>query len=205
VEKGSVPIVAPLIVLVVLVVQGLTAPGYDPIRQTISELGTGWAGTRIVSIYGLVLATCVWPPISKALGRRASTVALFAALLLVAVGCFGLGLVDAESGAWNAMTWRGRLHLIFAFAFIFAGIPVACLAASRALPREWRALRVYSLVTGLACLALFVGTLSALEGSRPHPFVTAHLGLIERVYVFAFMIWQCIVSASVASAARRDA
>ena len=190
--------------MAVLLIQGLIAPGYEPLRQTISELGTGWDGTRIVSLYGIVVVTCVWPPLAKRLGTHISTVVLVAALLVVGVGCVGLGQVDAESGAWNAMTWRGRLHLIFAFAFIFAGIPVACLAAWRALPRERRALRAYSVVTGLACLSLFVGTLSALEGSSPHPFVAAHLGLIERVYVFAFLIWQCVVSTAVARSTRKD-
>ncbi len=191
--------------MVVLAVQGLTAPGYDPIRQTISELGTGWAGTRIVSLYGIVVVTCVWQPLSKRLGRNISSVALIVAVLVVGVGCFGLGQVDAESGSWHSMTWRGRLHLIFAFAFIFAGIPAACLAAVRALPRELRALRAYSLITGVVCLALFVGALVALGASPPDRFVTAHLGLIERVYVSAFMMWQCMVSASMVRSTHRDA
>jgi hypothetical membrane protein len=180
-----------------LLYQGAATPGYDPVRQTISELGTGWQGTRIVSLYGLLVLACVWPPISKRLGRSAATTALIAALIVVGIGCLGLGVVDAESGSWNSMTWRGQLHLIFAFGFIFAGIPVACLTASRALPRDWRGLRTYSSITGVFCLLLFVVAVVALSGSSPNDFLTANLGLIERVYVFAFMIWQCIVSASV--------
>lgn len=183
--------------MIVLLIQGITTAGYDPVRQTISELGTGWDGTRILAIYGAAVLLCVWEPIEKALPRRISTGVLVAALVAIAAGCIGLAETDAESGAWNSMKWGGRLHLIFAFVFVFAAIPAACLAAFRALPAAWRGLRIYSLLTGLGCLALLVATLAALGAARPDPYVVSHLGLIERVYVFAFLIWQCIVSARV--------
>lgn len=196
-------IAAPLIVMIVLLIQGVMAPAYDPIRQTISELGTGWGGTRVVSLYGVIVLICVWEPISKRLAPSLAAAALTVGLVLVGLGCFGLGMVDAESGSWNSMTWRGRLHLIFAFGFIFAAIPVACFAAARALPAASRALRTYSWVAGLACLTLFIATLIALSGSPPDPYAVSHLGVIERVYVFAFMIWQCIVSASLTRSLHR--
>lgn len=183
--------------MIALLIQGVTAADYDPVRQTISELGTGWSGTRIVGLYGLVVLLFVWQPIAKALPRPLSAAAVVSALLIVAIGCCGLAETDAESGSWHAMSWRGRLHLIFAFGFVFAAIPAACLAAFRALPAAWRGLRIYSLLTGLGCLALLAATLAALGAARPDPYVVSHLGLIERVYVFAFLIWQCIVSARV--------
>jgi len=94
------------------------------------------------------------------------------------------------------MGWEGRLHLIFAFGCVFASIPVACFAASRALPAEWRGLRGFSLATAFGTFAFLGATLTALNASPPDRWVVAHLGLLERVYVFAFLIWQCIVSAS---------
>ncbi len=184
----------PLLVLGALLIQGATTPGYDPIRQTISELGTGIKGTALISFYGFVVIACVWEPIAKALPTTFSLAMWIAALLLIGLGCFGLGMVAAESWPWHVMTWRGRLHLIFAFVFVFGGIPVACFAASRALPSGWRGLRAYSLATALGSFALLLGTLVALGASPPNPFVASHLGLIERGYVFGFLIWQSVVS-----------
>lgn len=198
-------IAAPLIVMVVMLFLGATTPGYDPIRQTISELGTGWTGTRIIWLYGVLVLTCVWEPIWNRLTQNLPTIALVAALVMIGLGCFGLGAAAPESWPWSSMTWQGRLHLIFAFGFVFAWIPVACLAAARALPVTWRGLRIYSVATGLGCLVLLVSSLVALRASPPNAFVESHLGLIERVYVFAFMIWQCIVSASLARPARERA
>jgi hypothetical membrane protein len=194
-------IAAPLIVMLVLLVQGATTPNYDPIRQTISELGTGWRGTRVVGVYGFFVITCVWEPIAKRLPTNLSVIGLVVCLLAVGIGCVGLSEVPAESGSWNSMTWRGRLHLIFAFGFIFAFIPLACLSGARALPAAWRGLRAYSLATGVVCLAILIGALWALSQVPPSRAVVANLGAIERVYVFAFMTWQCIVSAAVVRSA----
>lgn len=197
-SRATAGIFAPLLVMAALLIQGLATPGYDPIRQTISELGTGWAGTGIVAIYGLLLLVFVIRPMSTALpGKRAAAIGT---LLMIAIGCIGLNFVEAESHSWNSMTWRGQLHLVFAFGFVFAGIPAACFAVSRALPAAWRGLRVYGLLTSLGCAVLLLGTLVALGAKPPTEYVVAHLGLIERVYVFAFMIWQCIVSASLTRA-----
>jgi hypothetical protein len=194
-------IVAPLLVLVALLVFGATTPGYDPIRQTISEFGRGLGGTSTVAFYGFILATCVWKPIAKRLRPSFSLGMLILSFLAIAIGCIGIELAGAESGSWNSMSWQGRLHLIFAFGFVFAAIPVACLSSVAALPSSWRGLRAYSVATGLGCLSLFVGTLASLSGSRPNAFVATHLGLIERFYVFAFLIWQCIVSTRVVRSA----
>lgn len=199
--RNYAAVIAPVLVLAALLFLGATTPGYDPISQTISELGTGIRGTRIIAIYGFIVITCVWEPIAEALGVKVSTAALIFALMVIGIGCFGLGMVAPESWPWNSMTWRGTLHLIFAFVFVFAFIPLACLAASRALPKAWRALRAYSLVMGLGTFVLLGATLTALTASPPNPYANSHLGLIERIYVFAFLIWQCIVSASVARSA----
>jgi hypothetical protein len=196
-------IAAPLVVLAALVIFGATTTGYDPIRQTISEFGPGFGGTSTVALYGALLATLVWEPIAKVMRPSFSSGMLVASLLAIAIGCVGLNFAPAEPWPWNSMGWQGRLHLIFAFVFVFAAIPAACLFAAGAMPAAWRGLRIYSAATGLGSLALFAGTLAALGGSRADPFVSTHLGLIERVYVFAFLIWQCIVSTRVARSAPR--
>lgn len=183
--------------MAVLLIQGGMTPGYDPIRDTISQLGQGWRGTGIIAVYGLALLGVVWESVAKSLPLTFSLAAWIAALVVIGTGCIGLALSVPESFPWNSMTWEGRLHLIFAFVFVFAAIPAACIFASRALPAERGGLRAYSLVTGIGCLVLLVGTLMALRGSPPNPFVESHLGLLERTYVFAFLTWQCIVSASV--------
>lgn len=195
--RNYTAVVAPLVVLAALLFLGATTPGYDPVRQTISELGPGIRGTALISAYGLVLMTCVWPAIAITGGTGISNRAFITAMESIGVGCVGITLFRAESWPWRSMTWQGHLHLISAFVFVFAAIPGAYFAASRALPEAWRGLRAVSLVMGLASLAVLVGTIFALGGSPPNPFVASHLGLIERLYVFSFLVWQCIVSASV--------
>lgn len=199
--RAYVAIVVPLIVLGALLVSGATTPGYDPVTQTISEFGSGLGGTSTVAFYGFVLATCVWQPISKKLSPTFSSAMLVASLLAIAIGCVGLNFVAAEPWPWNSMGWQGRLHLIFAFVFVFAAIPAAYFFASSALPATWRGLRASSLAMGMGTLALLAGTLVALGGPHANPYVATYLGLIERVYVFAFLIWQCIVSTRVIRAA----
>jgi len=199
--RAYAAIVVPLIIIAALVISGATTPGYDPVKQTISEFGPGLGGTSSVAFYGFVLATCVWQPISKRLRPSFSSAMLVASLLAIAVGCVGINFVGAEPWPWNSMGWQGRLHLILAFVFVFAAIPVACVSAAAALPASWRGLRAVSLATGAGCLGLLAGTLMALSGPHPNPFAATHLGLIERAYVFAFLIWQCIVSTRVVRSA----
>ena len=191
-------IVAPLVAIAVLLIQGATTPGYDPILNTISELGSGWRGTGVVAAYGLFVVCFVWEEVARSVPPTGSMAMWISALVAIGIGCMGLAVSSPEPWPWNSMGWEGRLHLIFAFVFVFAAIPIACLAASRALPAAWPGLRLYSLVTGLGSLALLAGALMALRASPPNRFVVTHLGLIERVYVFAFMIWQCIVSTRLA-------
>jgi hypothetical protein len=187
-------IVAPLLVLATLLIFGATTPGYDPVRQTISEFGPGFGGTSTVALYGFALAVCACQPISQAARRSLSSPLLITILMIIAVGCIGISLVAPEPWPWRSMGWQGRLHLIFAFVFVFAAIPAACFVAAEALPTNWRGLRAYSLATGILTFALLGSTLVALSHSPPNQFVATHLGLIERLYVFAFLIWQCIVS-----------
>jgi hypothetical membrane protein len=198
--RAYVGTVAPLLLLGALLIFGATTPGYDPIRQTISELGPGIRGTTLIAAYGLVLMTCVWPTIAMTRGMGISNRVFITSMESIGVGCVGIAVFRPESWPWNSMTWQGHLHLISACAFVFAAMPVAYFAASRALPNDWRRLRFYSLTMGMGSLALVVSTIDALAGSPPNPFAASHLGLIERTYVFAFLVWQCIVSANVVRA-----
>jgi hypothetical protein len=192
---------APLLTLAALLIFGATTPGYDPIRQTISELGPGFGGTSTVALYGFILAIYVWEPISKATRRSLSSPLLTVILMMIAIGCIGISFVAPEPWPWHSMGWQGRLHLIFAFVFVFAGIPAACFVAAEALPADWRGLRAYSAATSVLTFALLGSTLVGLSHSPPNEFVATHLGLIERTYVFAFLIWQCIVSTRVVRSA----
>jgi hypothetical protein len=194
--RAYVAAVAPLLLLGALLFFGAATPGYDPIKQTISELGPGIRGTTLIAVYGLVIMTCVWPPIAMSRGLGISNRVFITSMESIGVGCVGIRVFRAEPWPWDAMGVLGHLHLISAFILVFAAIPVACLAASRALPKAWRAVRFYSIATGLSCLGIFVATLVALGSSPRNPFAASHLGLIERTYVFAFLVWQCIVSAT---------
>jgi hypothetical protein len=178
---------------------GLTAyrPGFDPVRQTISELLVG-PDARLVStmfvIYGLVLLAGVAPSIASAWrGRRG--VALTAAIaVLLAVGCMVLPLAPPEPWPPSSMTWLGVAHL-WAAGVLFTGMPALCLSLAR-LSRDdarWPRFSMVSAAVGALCATIFVAGVIDLA-TNTHGFSATHLGLVERAEVYLFVAWQGVLS-----------
>jgi hypothetical membrane protein len=198
-------IVAPIIFLILLVWSGATRPHYDPVRDTISELTQGRGGVvQQINfwVYGLVLALVIAPDVRRRLRGGMAAMVVYGSLIAIALGCVGVATFAPEPTPVRSMSWSGWLHLVSAIVLVFGMIPAACLGFACAIRHDLRrrGLAVASILVGVTCAVLLVMTLAALgQGSS---LVTARLGLIERVYVFLYLAWQCAASWRLSAAVR---
>jgi hypothetical membrane protein len=184
---------------VVWLVESALRPGYDPVRQWVSQLaltGRGWVMTAafllsgaLIVAFGLVLGRAVRTGPASTWGPRWVVVA---GAGLVAAGLFpidpGLGY---PVGVPETRSWHGALHDA-AGLMVFVGLAVAALVWSR----RWggRAARL----AGVAVLVLWLlaGVLAGLDYGavwRPAP-----AGLAERAALLVGCAW--LAGLSVAAA-----
>jgi hypothetical membrane protein len=191
-------VLAAVQMIVVSTVDGLTRPGYHPMRNWISQLSLGpdgWHGT-------LNLATCGLWVILGAVGlhrradRRAVGLILWCGLCLVSLAVIrtdaGLGF---PPGVPTEHTVRGLIHQLISVTLGVAGIG----AVTRIGPRRWAWL--VAAVTTVSFVAATVLVLLDAGGVVPgNPS-----GLLERVAMFTGLGWIGLVSGRAAwdSSARR--
>ncbi|GAB2941147.1 DUF998 domain-containing protein [Micromonospora polyrhachis] len=190
-------VVGTVLFVVTFLVDGLTRPGYDPVRQPVSALALGPRGwvqvTSFVLCGGLITAS--------ALGLGQATGSLW---LAIAVAVFGLALV--ASGVFpmdpmrgyppgtpdetpSELSWRHHVH-DGAGIVVFAALPTAAIVAVFALDGEvWR---WYSGFTAVAATLLFVGFGQAWEQDSPRT------GLIQRVAIIVGWSWLGVLCAQLA-------
>jgi hypothetical membrane protein len=198
-------IAAPIVFFVLLVMSGASRPGYDPVRDTISELTQGRGGVIQQAnfwVYGLVLALVIMPGFRRRMPAGMARLIACASLVAIALGCLGVASFAPEPSPVRSMSWSGWLHLVSAIVLVFGMIPVACLGFACAFwgDSRQRALAVASTLVAVTCAALLVGTLTAM--GQGNSFVTARLGLIERVYVLLYLVWQSVASWKLGAAER---
>jgi hypothetical membrane protein len=203
--RTYIAIAAPIIFLILLLWSGATRAHYDPVRDTISELTQGRNGVvQQVNfwLYGVVLALVIAPDLRRRMPAGMARLIACGSLVAIALGCLGVASFAPEPAPVRSMSGSGWLHLVSAIVLVFGMIPAACLGCACAIRNDsrQRALAVASTLVAVTCAALLVGTLTALgQGSA---FVTARLGLIERVYVFLYLVWQCVASWKLGAADR---
>lgn len=179
-------VIGPACYVALTVVLGMLWPGYDPVRQTQSELGAVGAPhaaiMNVLGFGGLGLATAAFAVLVSARvapgrWRTAVMVALVAAsagLLLVAVFPCDAGCVD--------VTPSGRIHgTVSAMAAI--GLPVAVALSAGALRHDARfgtSWLVAATVIGIVSLA--AGPLIASDG-------VAAPGLLQRAAMWIPITW----------------
>lgn len=185
---------AAFFVLTFLVLGAVRGEGYDPMRHPVSSLQLGehgWTQTANFVITGLLL-------VAFAVGLRGDGAASGKALPILA-GVIGVGLIgagvfetspvnDYPPGAPTAMTTAGTLHDVFSMGF-FLGLPIACLVMAYrcARARRWGWL-VYSVLTAVAFLALFVVTSTGFT-TPPDPDIAPISGLLQRVTIVVGLAW----------------
>jgi hypothetical membrane protein len=160
----------------------LLVPGYDPLRQTVSEIGqvgspARWPFTAMlvaVALALLVFATAVWTAAPK--GRRAR----IGAVLIAAMG------VSAAGVGWYA--YPHPLHNVFGLSELIgylAPLAVAVARPTRAVGAlSWVAFALLwgSILINLAYLGLFGEPLYSMLGSA----LESVYGLVQRAL---FLIW----------------
>ncbi|UFU04046.1 DUF998 domain-containing protein [Ruania suaedae] len=178
--------------VVVFLLDGLTRPGYHPVRQPVSALALGprgWVQTVNFIGCGTLIAL-------SAIGLQQTVGSLW---LTAAVGVLGLGLV--ASGVFPMDPMRGyppgtpdttpshyslrhRLH-DWAGVPVFAAVPAAAIAAALAL--DELAMVLYSALTALVTAVVFVWFGQAWEADHPRT------GLIQRVLIIAGWSWLAVL------------
>lgn len=146
-------VIGPVLAVLVFTVAGVTRPGYSPVRQAISDLGTrhgGWLVDAVAVAMGLGLIgfavsfTVLMRPVLSA-GVR-----WFAA---VCIALDGLGVVTA--GVFTAAPATVALHTVGSSLGVVTTV-IAFAVVGIALRRKdsWRRWGVYSLTAAVVALAL---------------------------------------------------
>jgi hypothetical protein len=176
---------------------GAARADYDPLRHPISSLAIGeqgWTQTASFFVTGLlVLAFAVGlrrrlsGPGGSRWGPRL--------IGLMAIGLLGAGLfvTDPLNGYPPGTpdfsleyTLTGRLHRLFS-AFVFLGLPGACFVFARFFNRSGRrGWALYSVVTGIAFIVLFVITSAGFAQAAGLADVA---GLFQRITLTVGWAW----------------
>jgi hypothetical membrane protein len=184
--------IGPALFWLVVIVDGLTKPGYDARTQTISELSLGergWAQSANFIVLGLLMLTFAAGlrqlfPAGKASAFGPSLIVLFG-LGFVASGIFP---TDPPRGGATDMTTVGTIHDL-AFLVILAAVIAACFVFARRFSQEsaWRGYGLYSVITGVLVPVLLI----ALIVQGPD---ASFAGVSQRVLVAAFFLWVEVVA-----------
>jgi hypothetical membrane protein len=186
-------VVGPLLFIVTFLVDGATRPGYDPWRNFVSSLATGDRGWIQVTNF------IVWSVLALALSigllrRRVLGPGLLIALYGASVAVAGIFVTDPSlgypPGALPEHTTHGQLHSVAALAaFLLNAVAAAATAAHFVSDPRWLAFVRYSVLTGLAVLALFLASavLPVLDARGVWP--NAPAGLVQRISIIVGLAW----------------
>ncbi|MGC8836920.1 MAG: DUF998 domain-containing protein [Anaerolineae bacterium] len=182
--------------------EGATRADYDPLRHPVSSLAIGeWGWTQSAAFLVTGLLTLAY---AFGLQRRLRSLEgpvwgprLIAA---IAVGLLGAGLfiTDPMNGYPPGTpplplqySVPGRLHRLFS-ALVFLGLPAACFVFGRFFTRRGaRRWANYSVVTGVAFLALFVVTSA---GFAQVPGLVDYAGLFQRLTLTVGWAWLTLLA-----------
>jgi len=196
-------VIAPLLFIVVFLLEGFTRPGYSQWRNFVSQLSTGEGGWMQVANFlvcgALVLLSAIG--LREALkGTRGAIGApvllgLFAITLLVA-GVFSTDpVLGYPPDAPETQTTHGAIHGV-AGLLAFTLLPAACFVmawhfGSQPGSRRWS---VYSIAAGLIVLVMFFasGTTSTMDMSGT--WHNAPTGILQRTAIMTGFTWISIVA-----------
>jgi hypothetical protein len=177
--------------IVVSSVDGLTRPGFDPMRQWVSHLSLGEhgrLGTVNLATCGLWLVLCAAGLRGRA-GRWAAGTVLWCGLSLVALAVVrtdaGLGF---PPGVPVEHTVRGLVHQMISVTLALAGIG----AIARLGPRRpaWIVAGAVTVLFAAATVLVLLDAAGVLPGTPS--------GLIERIALFTGLGWIGVFSARAA-------
>lgn len=185
-------VVGPALFWLVVIVDGLTKPGYDARTQTISELALGergWVQSANFIVLGLLT-------VAFAAGLRylfsVGRASVFGPPL---IALFGLGFVasgifptDQPHGGATVMTTSGVIHDL-AFLVLLVAIIAACFVFARRFRHDlnWRGYGLYSIITGFLVPLLLIAFVVQGQGAPV-------AGVSQRILVAVFVLWVELVA-----------
>ena len=182
-------IVGPILFVLVFTIDGWWSPGYSPLSQSVSSLGTtgtyAWIQNTNFVVFGLLLmafAVGFSQLLREVLGKEGVWVSTLL-LLLTGVGLVNDGFFTQDS----VTTFHGLLHAL-GFLVIFASLIIALLLIGRQLSSiaTWRGYGWYSTITGLVTLGVLV-----LSAVLADPLQMA--GLFQRILVVVAFGWYVVM------------
>ena len=176
-------VVAPLLYIAADIVAAMRYPGYSYVSQVVSELSAVGAPTQRLlfatgAIYGVLVIAF---GIGVLLDRSMRAVGL---LIVVDALVGSLGAVVPMNPRGSNGSLTDTLHLVYVVAIV--GLMIAYIAVGAS--KRGKAFRVYSIATIVALLLFFALTtlyVPRISAGLPTPGV----GLVERVSVYAPVVW----------------
>ena len=197
-------IIAPLLFVVVFLIEGATRPDYSALRHPVSSLSigdSGWMQATNFIITGILLVIFSFG-LRQALQPTPRAGTVWGPLLigLVGIGLTGAGFFTADpiggypSGTPPLSTERsvhGILHDLFGVP-VFIGLPIACFVLSRRFAKQGeRGWAIYSIITGCAMLVAFV--LAAIR-FRQVPGWADFGGIFQRLTIIIGFTWIALLA-----------
>jgi hypothetical membrane protein len=185
----------------VFTIDGWLSPGYSPLSQSVSSLGTtgtsAWIQNTNFVVFGLLLmafAVGFSQLLREVLGKEGVWVRTFL-LLLTGAGLVNDGFFTQDS----VTTFHGLLHAL-GFLVIFASLIAALLLIGRQLRTiaPWRGYGWYSTITGLLTLGVLV-----LSAVLADPLQMT--GLFQRILVVVAFGWYVVMGCRLFVFARAQA
>jgi hypothetical protein len=196
-------LLAPVVFLAGVLVEGASRPGYSAWRHAGSQLslGTGWPVNVTLILLGAAGLLSLAIVLRRAqpdgdphrwTGRLVATAG--AALALLAIFPIDPG-VGYPPGQPAVHTWHGLVHAI-AGTVLFAALAAAALTLARHLRgrTDWSSWRPYSLATGLTVAATYPLTVVLSSLDQAGVWTNAPAGLTERVAVIAGVGWCALLA-----------
>jgi hypothetical protein len=189
---ARIAIAGPVYYVVFVTILGLLWAGYDPVRQTQSELGAVDAPhgllMNVAAFMALGLVTLAFAGAYFLMVRHSAwKLVAVAALVVAGLGFVIVGFFPCDAGCVD-VTRTGELHSVFSMPPAI-GLPVGMMLSAAAFHADggfgsrWQ---VASFVLG--ALALASGPIIAAE------LLTGYDGLLQRVAMWTPLLWVAVVS-----------
>ena len=186
-------VVGPPLFIATFLVEEATRPGYSWWRNFVSSLATGeggWVQTASFLIWGTLATLFAIGVVRVGLITPGILLFLYGAGLLVA----GIFVTDPSlgypPGAPPEHTTHGMIHGLAGLA-VFTLNAVAAFVVARHFAREprWRGWAIYSAITGLLIVVLFIASTAASVQDELGLWPNAPVGLLQRISIVVGWTW----------------
>lgn len=183
-------IVGPVFYFLLLIILGLMWDGYDPILQSMSEIGSvvspykdmmNYLGFSLlgvsISLFGVGLL--------RELGRGAIQYLTLSSILIAGIFMFAVGFFPCDAGCVD-VTKTGELHSLTSTVPSIA-LPLAAMLIASVVAKKWG--------KGWGHISFWLGASSMAFG--PIMFISAvapYLGLAQRVGIGLSLLWMILMS-----------